>query len=94
MELYRYHDFRTTPELYYWHKESRGSNAEVDYVTVIENIITPIEVKGNRKGSMKSLFKFIDEKKSKVGVKISNNPYSLFDNIQTIPFYGIENLVK
>ncbi|MDA3884752.1 MAG: AAA family ATPase [Candidatus Delongbacteria bacterium] len=94
LELCRYHDFRTTPELYYWHKEKRGSNSEVDYVIEINNVITPIEVKSNKKGSMKSLQKFIEVKKSNVGIKISNNPYSLFNKIQTVPFYGIESLVK
>lgn len=94
LELYRYHDYRTTPELYYWHKENRGSNAEVDFVIEIDNSITPVEVKSNTKGSMKSLQKFIEEKNSSYGIRISNNPYSFFNNIQTVPFYGIENLLK
>jgi len=94
LELYRYHDFRTTPELFYWHKEKRGSNSEVDFVVEINNLIMPIEVKSNIKGSMKSLKIFMENKESNIGIKISNNPYSIFEKIQTIPFYGIEQLVK
>jgi len=43
------------PELFYWAREARSSNAEVDYLTVREGSIYPVEVKSGTGGSLKSL---------------------------------------
>ena len=42
-------------ELFYWAREVRGSNAEVDYLVVREGKIYPIEVKSGSGGSLRSL---------------------------------------
>lgn len=94
IELVVYQSFKEKAELYYWHKESKSSNAEVDYVTAIGNRIIPVEVKSGSSGSMKSLRTFIDTKGSDYAVKISGFNFSLFENVRTVPFYGIESLVK
>jgi predicted AAA+ superfamily ATPase len=94
LELMAYQNFRESPELYYWHKEERASNAEVDYVTTIGSKIVPIEVKSGSSGSMKSLRAFMDLKGSELAVKVSGFNFSLFENVRTIPFYGIESLVR
>jgi predicted AAA+ superfamily ATPase len=39
------------PELYYWHRESRNSQAEVDYVIQKGEEIIPIEVKAGKSGA-------------------------------------------
>jgi len=44
-----------SPELFYWARDARGSNAEVDYLAVKENAIYPVEVKSGAGGSLKSL---------------------------------------
>ena len=44
-----------SPELFYWARDARGSNAEVDYLAVRENAIYPVEVKSGAGGSLKSL---------------------------------------
>ena len=41
--------------LYYWSRDARGSNAEVDYLVETEGQIIPIEVKSGKAGSLKSL---------------------------------------
>jgi len=43
------------PELYYWSREARTSNAEVDYLVVCGGTIYPVEVKSGAGGSLKSL---------------------------------------
>jgi predicted AAA+ superfamily ATPase len=43
------------PELFYWVREARGSNAEVDYLVAREGKIYPLEVKSGTGGSLKSL---------------------------------------
>jgi predicted AAA+ superfamily ATPase len=42
-------------ELYYWVREQKSSNAEVDYLIVRNQEIIPIEVKSGKAGSLKSL---------------------------------------
>ncbi len=46
---------KTNSELYYWSREARSSNAEVDYLVVRKGSIYPVEVKSGAGGSMKSL---------------------------------------
>jgi predicted AAA+ superfamily ATPase len=47
---------QSRPELYYLHREKKGSNAEVDYVFEKDGKIIPIEVKSGMQGKMQSLF--------------------------------------
>ena len=53
---------------HFWVRESKDSNAEVDYVFHYENIIIPIEVKAGKQGTLKSLHQFINN---------SNHPYAV-----------------
>jgi predicted AAA+ superfamily ATPase len=56
-------------ELYYWARDARGSNAEVDYLTVNESKIYPVEVKSGTGGSLRSLHLMLE--------KYPNCPYGL-----------------
>ncbi|MBX2924394.1 MAG: DUF4143 domain-containing protein [Chitinophagaceae bacterium] len=49
--------------LYFWHREAKSSNAEVDYVTPKGQQIVPIKVKSGKSGAMRSMHLFIEEKK-------------------------------
>jgi predicted AAA+ superfamily ATPase len=42
-------------ELYYWSRNAKSSNAEVDYLTVLKGEIYPIEVKSGPSGKLRSL---------------------------------------
>jgi hypothetical protein len=42
-------------DLFYWSRDARGSNAEVDYLIVRDGEIYPVEVKSGRGGSLRSL---------------------------------------
>jgi predicted AAA+ superfamily ATPase len=42
-------------ELFYWSREQRGSNAEVDYLAVRGGKIYPVEVKSGAAGALRSL---------------------------------------
>jgi len=94
LELISYSNKREKANLYYWHREAKSSNAEIDYVTVQNEIITPIEVKSSSTGAMKSIKIFMDSKKVSLGFKISSFPYSFTNNIQSIPFYGLKAFVE
>ncbi len=42
-------------DLFYWSRDARGSNAEVDYLVVRDGEIYPVEVKSGKGGSLRSL---------------------------------------
>jgi predicted AAA+ superfamily ATPase len=80
--------------LYYWHRETKSSNAEVDYLIQIGTHILPIEVKAGTKGSMQSLKIFMDLKMTERGVRISQENFSSYQNIDVYPLYAVANLQK
>ena len=80
--------------LYYWHREATNSNAEVDYLIAINREIYPVEVKAGTKGSMQSLYLFLQTKNRKTGIRISNENFSTFDNILVYPVYAVENIIN
>jgi hypothetical protein len=48
-------------DIYYWAREARGSNAEVDYLAVREGRIVPVEVKSGAGGSLRSLHMLLEK---------------------------------
>ncbi|MBW1809813.1 MAG: ATP-binding protein [Deltaproteobacteria bacterium] len=66
------------PSLYYWVRQGRSSNAEVDYVCQVGTVIVPIEVKAGKSGSLKSLQQFAYAKKSPLAIRFDlNQPSSV-----------------
>ena len=76
-------------QLWYWHREAKNSNAEVDYLIQKETNIIPLEVKSRRRGGMKSLRLFMEEKKSSYAYRISSENFSVYENIQVFPLYAL-----
>lgn len=94
-EMMAYADFHKVAKLYYWHREAKSSNAEVDFITLKNGEIIPVEVKSAHKGSMKSLHLFLESHpNSKFGLKISTEPFSRHDNLVEVPLYGLEGWFK
>lgn len=94
LELLKSSSYSQRQELYYWQREARNSQAEVDYLIQKNDKIIPIEVKSGTKGSMQSLFIFLEEKKIKKGIRTSLENFSRFEKIDVIPVYAISNLYK
>jgi uncharacterized protein len=80
--------------LYYWHREAKSSNAEVDYLIQVDTRILPIEVKAGTKGSMQSLKIFMDLKNTEKGIRVSQENFSTYQNIEVYPLYAVANLQK
>lgn len=59
-ELLAYSDPHTNFQLYYWQREQKGSEAEIDYLIQLEAQIIPIEVKSAKGNSLKSMRLFLD----------------------------------
>lgn len=77
--------------LFYWHREARTSNAEVDFIFVKKSTIIPVEVKASAHGALKSLHLFLAEhRKSTCGLRISEHNFQTVDNIISIPLYAIQ----
>ncbi len=91
-ELIKYSGAYEKGQIYYWHREKRGSNAEVDYLAEHKGHIVPVEVKSGSTGKMQSLNLFIEERKSAEGIRISLENFSEYDKIKVIPLYAVSNL--
>ncbi|MDO8836378.1 MAG: ATP-binding protein [Vicinamibacterales bacterium] len=56
--------------LFYWHREARSANAEVDYVISEGQEVLPVEVKAARGGALRSVFQFLSEKRRTKAVRL------------------------
>jgi len=92
-ELVKYTPPHLPPVLYYWHREAKSSNAEVDYLLQKGGDIVPIEVKSGSKGSMQSMHLFLRERTLSCGIRLSTENFSSYENIQVVPLYAVGNIV-
>ncbi|MEI8365628.1 MAG: ATP-binding protein [Parachlamydiaceae bacterium] len=93
-ELLAHSDKKDEGHLFFWIREQKSSSAEVDFIVPVGSQVIPIEVKSGTVGKMKSLRIFMEEKKSSIGVRISNAPLALEDRVLSIPFYLIGELSR
>lgn len=92
IEMIKYANVYEKRQLYYWHREKRGSSAEVDYLIEYQGQVIPIEVKSGSSGKMQSMNRFMTEKKSDFGIRLSLENFSAYDRIRVVPLYAISNL--
>ena len=102
-ELIKYNNPRTQHDLYYWENTAEGTRSEVDYLTVRDLKILPIECKSGTSGKMKSLHYFMKQKHLSYAIRSSLENFALLEStdnqsgdtprrIQIIPLYAISNL--
>lgn len=65
------------PELFYWLREEKAGNAEVDFMIQCGNEVLPIEVKSGKSGTLKSLFQFSMQKGGELACRFDLNVPSL-----------------
>ena len=70
-ELLTIHQAYLSPELFYWSREEKNSNAEIDFIYQHKNKIYPIEVKAGKTGTLKSMQLYLYEKKLKNGIRFN-----------------------
>jgi len=87
LELAKSGDPWTEPQLFYWQREARGSNAEVDYLVQNGASILPVEVKSGTSGSMQSMHLFLREKRAPVGLRVSQENFAAYGDIRVLPLY-------
>ena len=82
----------TPPELFYWHREEKQSNAEVDFIFHAHHSVIPVEVKSGARGRLRSMNLFLETHANcKMGLVISENRPWQQDALQHIPFYALES---
>lgn len=105
LELMRYKTPDIRQELYYWIREAKNSQAEIDYVSTLRLKVLPIEVKAGSRGGMKSLWIFMREKKLDQAVRCSMENFGEFNyidndaedavrHVTVCPIYAISMMPK
>lgn len=94
LELIKASSIFEKPQLFYWHRQERGSNAEVDYVIRQGSEIVPVEIKSGYSGKMQSMRLFMKEKNLNRGIRSSLENFGRDGNIEIIPLYAISTLIR
>ncbi len=76
------------PTLFYWVRQGKSSNAEVDYVISNHNKVYPVEVKSGKSGSLKSLQQFVLAENNSIAIRFDLNPPSIQDVSHIAPVSG------
>ena len=103
LELLHYRTPNIRHELYYWARQVKNSQAEVDYISLHNQEILPIEVKAGTQGGMKSLWIFMREKQLHHAIRCSLENFGAFDfidkadnhavrHVQICPLFAISQL--
>lgn len=88
-ELLAYENVYRKKKLFYWAREKKQSSAEVDFLIAHGSNVIPIEVKSSSPGNLRSLREFMNEHKSKHGIRISQLPLAIDGKLLSIPAYAI-----
>jgi len=76
-------NFYQDEKLFYWNREAKNSNAEIDYLLQINNEIYPVEVKSGKRGTLKSLHVFLAEKDKSIGIRLNLDLPNYGENLET-----------
>lgn len=103
LEMLHYQSPNIRHELYYWVRQAKNSQAEIDYIRASANGVVPVEVKAGTQGGMKSLWLFMREKKLTNAIRCSLENFGSFDfkdnedggtvrHVRTCPLYAMSSL--
>lgn len=93
-ELLAYSPTDHAAKLHYWHRETRASNAEVDYVIPDGESVIPVKVKSGATGRLKSMWSFLAARQpvAKHGVRFSAQNFSALPDLHSYPLYAVSFL--
>ncbi|MBF0315440.1 MAG: ATP-binding protein [Oligoflexia bacterium] len=75
-------------ELYFWEREEKSAQAEVDYIVDFSNKIYPVEVKSGPSGHLKSLHQYLNHySNTPQGVVFYMGPMKREEKILRLPLY-------
>lgn len=94
-ELFAYSSPFMKTDLYYWHRGTRASQAEVDYLIQQGDKVIPIEVKSGKGTTLKSMHMFLQtHSNSPYGIRFSAHNYSIHEKIHSYPLYAVAQAVN
>lgn len=94
-ELLAYANPRQESNLYYWQRDQRGSEAEIDYIIAQNSKIIPVEVKAGKGSTLKSMHLFLNENpQTPFGIRFSTQNYSVHEKIVSYPLYAVMRAVS
>ena len=89
-EILTYADPIMKEELFYWSREVRASEAEVDYVVQIKERVVPVEVKSSGSKRIKSTQIFLElHRNSTYGIRFWAENYAKDATISSYPLYAV-----
>ncbi len=72
------------PELFYWLRDKKKDNAEVDFLLEAQNRVVPVEVKCHQVGKMNSLALFLSGRKDKIGLNLNMAQLQKIESTKTV----------
>lgn len=94
LELITYANPHDKKNSFFWHRQERTSQAEVDYLIQIQNKIIPIEVKSGKGTNITSLRIFLEShQESPYGIKFSTHNFAHFKEFHSYPLYAVAKLL-
>lgn len=81
-------------ELYYWKREGKNAQAEVDFLLAYQGGVAPVEVKNASSGRLRSLHLLRDQYHPTHSFVVSSHPYAQCDGITWIPLYNIRRWIR
>jgi predicted AAA+ superfamily ATPase len=92
-ELLCYDSPKWKTDLFFWKREEKSAQAEIDYLVDDQGTIIPIEVKSGHGSSLRSMHQFLNEHpKSSYGIRFWSENYLLKDKIDSRPLYAVATL--
>jgi predicted AAA+ superfamily ATPase len=94
-ELLAYSDPIRKQQLFYWRRNARGSDAEVDYVIQLNREIVPLEVKAGTSRRIKSSYLFLESHPlATYSIRLSALNYGIDKAIHNYPLYAVAAIVQ
>jgi len=89
-ELLSLSDPISKESLFYWRRQKRSSQAEIDYLVQIHDQVVPIEVKAGMSKRIKSMQIYLESHPNSLyGIRFSSDNYGIYKNIKNCPLYAI-----
>ena len=79
-------------ELYYWVREEKNSQSEVDYLEPYNGQVLPIEIKAETQGGMKSLWTLMRMRELDYAIRCSLEDFGQFDYTDKLADYAVRHV--
>ncbi len=93
LEIIKYMSPTSKHSLFYWQNFSKGTQSEVDYLIERNGQVIPIEVKAGTRGSMKSMYYFLQIKNLPYGIRTSLENFGELERVKILPLYALQKML-